>query len=101
VYKPTFDEVYEKEFGVEQLQAQLTQAREEFHAAACAYVGVSKGDVVRLLADGTVLKVTDVKVFSWQRGDVWLRGRPQKKDGTWSKLERNSYGKQWEKVRSE
>lgn len=81
---------------VERLQLELQQAKTRLLQARVAAAGVSVGDVV-LGNDGKRYRIADIDPV-W--GDkAWIKGEPQRKDGTFGTATRNLFGA-WQKVAS-
>jgi hypothetical protein len=72
-------EIKALEAEVDRLAAELQDARQRLYDVKVAASGISVGDIV--MDKRGVL----------HRNPPWVKGNPQKKDGTWGIVERNLY----------
>ena len=85
--KPEKDEIAGLKAKVEALRAELARYEMLLHEARAAATGVSVGDVV--VSNGRRYRVSDVEPH---RFGVWLKGNPERKDGTFGRSKRNLFG---------
>jgi hypothetical protein len=82
-------EIKALEAEVDRLAAELQDARQRLYDVKVAASGISVGDIV-MDKRGVLHRVTYIDV-SWAQNPPWVKGNPQKKDGTWGIVERNLY----------
>jgi hypothetical protein len=86
------DEIAMLEAKVKSLRAELDDYTNLLHNAKVAAAGVSLGDVV--VSKGKRYRVSSIDP-SWDK--AWVKGNPERKDGTFGTAERHLF-ENWERV---
>ena len=81
-----------------ELRQELKQIGKALYEARCEKAGVRVGDVVRCTRDQRLYQVVEVKPFA--RRLIFLKGNPQRKDGSFGTAVRQLHT-EWEHVEQE
>jgi len=78
----------------DEIDRRIAAIDEEILALAASEQGIGTGTIV--VSNGIEYRVTCIGMSSWL-GELWLKGVPRKKDGTWGNRERALYNN-WQRV---